>query len=238
MLTTEIISETTPDVANAWAYALLAALAPGMSLARVGATMSQQLLVQSRYVEHFPENICPLPGQGDSVYTPAACLQLFGQLAGTDVPENSVFGIVGTCRRSENGRWAPPYRLKEFDVLELVVFGSAVTVRSRLQRWEVAFGTFMELIGLGGTFIGADDSFAFGQSPNARLYQRLMRSKREYRVKVSDGTMVALASRNDHGYSLADRFGLHPHASGCFAVGLSRVAAFAHERGVLLPTVD
>jgi len=194
--------------------------------------ISEQVLKESKYLEHFPQHIFALKKtvkNAKQYLTPASCLHVYPQLKQKKIRRFSTL-ITAHCARFEGGKWKPPYRLPDFHMVELVVIGEEKYVNSAQQKIrELLTSTFTEL-GLQGEFQNATDAFFLGQSRGAKIIQKLKGLKQEYVVR--DGRQsVAIASINSHedffGRCFQIRSGNSLAHSFCAAFGVERLTTYS-----------
>jgi hypothetical protein len=198
----------------------------------VPADIPDAVLARSGYIDHFPHQIVSIgsagTGPGHSL-TPAACLHVYPLWQGAHIDHVS-HCIEAPCTRFEGGRWAPPYRLYRFHMLEFVVLGGEMAVQAARVRVRSLLEDAFNELGLAGAMQRATDAFFMGAGAGASRIQALKDLKQEYRVH--DGAeAVALASFNYHEDYFGRCFDIHADGraahSFCAALGLERLAAYS-----------
>ena len=191
--------------------------------------IERSVLRRSGYLDAFPKQLIAAGSRARFV-TPAACLHLYPRLEGRRLSADPSFSmIVGRCGRYEGGRWSFPFRLARFEMLEVVVMGSAATVARAASRLESRLCRLLGRLGVTGEMQPATDPFFAGGARAGRVFQLLLDAKHEYRAEVGKRT-VALASINRHRDHFTARFGISARSGGvahsaCLAVGLERLTA-------------
>jgi hypothetical protein len=196
--------------------------------------VSGQLIDDSGYGENFPHQLVATGPSG--FLAPAACLSLYPSLRSYPLP--SSFLTVARCGRNENGTWDPPFRLRAFTMMELVLAGSRVEVARKREAMVELVGETFSRLEIPVRLVTATDPFFAGARSGARLIQQIKGLKREYVTALDGVPPVALCSINNHERYFADRFGFGDDdtESACVAFGLERLTA----AGLLLwgPTPD
>lgn len=210
----------------------------GDFVVRTPGLLPAAVLERSGYAEHFPQNVLwAVPevegsGEGGSsdayaaelALSPACCLHLYAELAGSALPAAGVHGVVyGPCGRYEGGRWSDS-RLAHFTMLEWVGIGSADTVAEVDRTLPAKVSAALEALGLPVDWIPATDPFFAGEGSGPAVLQRMTEAKHEWRS--AEG--VALGSANRHGDTYGRRFDIRvdgaPAHSMCVAFGIERLA--------------
>jgi seryl-tRNA synthetase len=201
--------------------ALLSPLATDILLAP--GIVGRPLIDVSGYGENFPHQLVATDPVG--FLPPAACLSVYPSLRSSPLPAS--FLTVARCGRNESGEWEPPFRLRAFTMLELILVGSRAGVAEEREAIGALVGETFSRLNIPCRLVTATDAFYLGEKSGARLIQQLKELKREY-VTVLDGIApVALCSINNHERYFAARFGLGDEdtESTCVAFGLERLTA-------------
>jgi seryl-tRNA synthetase len=196
--------------------------------------IDRRLLETAGYLAHFPHQVV-IAGGGrrkntGQPLTPAACLHLYGKLAGQRLPTHPIsYFVSGPCSRFEAGRFRFPFRLLAFHMTEMVVIGGADEIDAHAGQMEQRLGGLFAAWRIDGSFATATDSFFAPTARGARVLQHLKQLKREFRCEI-DGLDLALVSINRHEDYFARRFkirlaGTPETHSLCAAVGLERMVA-------------
>lgn len=200
----------------------------GGFVVRAPGLMAAGVLERSGYAEHFPQNVLravPLtaPATPGLALSPACCLHVYEQRAGTVLREGGVHGVVyGPCARYEGGRWSDA-RLSHFTMLEWVALGSAEWVAELAGTVPAVVSGAFEALDLPFDLAEATDPFFQGERSGPALMQRMTGAKHEWRGP--SGT--AVASINRHADTYGTRFEIRadgsPAHSMCVAFGIERL---------------
>jgi len=194
--------------------------------------ISGKILKKAKYLDHFPQNLFATANQSNILpqfITPAACLHVYPRLEGKKINHFSAL-ITAHCARFENGKWKPPYRLQDFHMTELVVFGNEKTVNKKKHDIKVLLEKTFISFGFKGDFENATDAFFLSQDDGAKVMQKLKKLKQEYIVK--DGKQsVAIASINSHEEFFSNHFNIRTKGalshSFCTAFGVERLTSYS-----------
>jgi hypothetical protein len=192
--------------------------------------IERAVLRRSGYLEAFPKQLIPA-GSRARYLTPAACLHLYPTLEGRRLSQDPLFSmVVARCGRHEGGRWNFPFRLSRFEMVEVVVLGSAARVARAAAGLESRLCRVLGRLGVTGTMEPAADPFFAGGTRAGRVFQLLHDAKHEYRADVGK-KRVAIASINKHRDHFTARFGISARSGGvahsaCLAVGIERLTAW------------
>ena len=217
-------------LAGALRHTLHTRLRPDAEMLQAPDEIEHSALHRSGYLDAFPKQLIAA-GSRTRYATPAACLHLYPRLEGKRLSEDPLFSmIVARCGRHEGGHWRFPFRLCRFEMVEVVVVGSAATVARAAARLESRLCRLLGRLGVTGTLVPAADPFFAGGPRAGRVFQLLHDAKHEYRAGVGRRT-VALASLNKHRDHFTARFGISARSGGvahsaCLAVGLERLTAW------------
>jgi seryl-tRNA synthetase len=194
--------------------------------------ISEKVLKKAKYLDHFPQNAFATANRSNILpqfITPAACLHIYPRLENKNINHFSAL-ITARCARFENGKWNPPYRLQDFHMTELVVFGGEKAVNKKRNDIQDLLKKVFTEFGFKGNFENATDAFFLGQEEGAKVMQQLKNLKQEYVVK--DGKQsVAIASINNHEDFFSKHFNIKTKANAphsfCVAFGLERLTSYS-----------
>lgn len=183
-------------------------------------------LDKTGYLANYPEQL--IEREQNSFYNPSACFHLYPSLRGSFIDEGMYF-IEARCMRKENEEWKLPFRLKGFNMIELVGFYSERKMDREIAQIENTVRELLKGFGLNFKEVFASDSFFFGDRLGAKVIQKLKGLKREYICSVG-GEEIAVASLNKHEDFFGKRFDINtskgsPVHSFCLAFGLERLVA-------------
>ena len=198
------------------------------------AFIDDQVLRDSAYLEHFPQLVFSAgnalhPQQEARPLTPAACLHFYPLLRDQALgDEGRAVVIRGRCARYEDARWAFPFRLPSFEMVELVGVGNAARVGALCERARARVIQLFEALEMTSALEPATDSFYLGDGDGAQVVQKLRGLKTEMVVSAG-GERVAVGSINRHEAFFGERFAIRtdgsPASSFCIAFGLERLVA-------------
>jgi seryl-tRNA synthetase len=166
--------------------------------------------------------------QSELVLCPAACYALYPTIKGRIATSGLRVSLMSYVFRREPSQ--DPARRQIFRMREDVQIGSAELIMAWRARWRTQSLELLGGLGLDLVMEVATDPF-FGRA--GRFYghtQRGQELKLEILAPIADPeTPTAIASLNYHREQIATTFGLELESgavahSGCFAVGLERVA--------------
>jgi hypothetical protein len=196
-------------------YATETVVSPGL--------VSAQLMDDSGYAENFPQQLVAVLPSG--FLPPAACLALYPLLQQRTLPASML--VTARCGRNEDHRWEPPFRLRAFTMMELVLAGPARQVAALRDELIERVSEKFSRLNLPGQLVAATDAFFLGEQSGARMMQRLKELKREYVTAHDRVPRVVLWSINNHERYFTSRFALGDDdtESTCLAFGLERLTA-------------
>lgn len=187
----------------------------------------------------MPHGGPPASGPDGWVLSPSTCYHTFTHLAGsTGLPDLRVFTARGSCHRFEPAS-AEPTRLASFTMRELVLVGDGDEVLRQCEEMFDRGAAFLRELTADVTVERASDVFYGERSEVTRKVQLAFGVKKEVRIPWTDGTPVAVGSRNLHRDLFTATFGIGtadgrtaPH-SACVAFGVERLllTLLAHTPG-------
>jgi len=193
--------------------------------------ITREILQMANYQAHFPHQLfsaASVDGSFNRFVTPAACLHVYADLAGSVVQQYATLGMAH-CARYENGQWDIPYRRPDFHMLELVTLGDRTVVEERIREMRTLLTRLLTDLGFIGCFQPATDAFFLGEDEGAQRIQKLKGLKQEF--VVDDGGPVALCSINNHEDFFGSRFTIRSESgmahSCCVAFGIERLVAYS-----------
>lgn len=171
---------------------------------------------------------------------PAACFPCYPTLSGQKLPPSGhSVSWQGRVFRYESRNISGLERLWEFNVRELVFFGSSETVEECRRAGVEAIGELAAFFDLDVRIETANDPFFATVAAAKTFFQRTQQVKSEIRMPVGPGKggqphMIACGSVNVHGDYFGTRFDIGLEGggaahSGCIGLGIERLvlAAFA-----------
>lgn len=214
------------ELQKAWKTYLAKRLKPFYTTRReFPASVAAATLARAGYLANFPDQAVATGTSPGQYGNPAACFQVYAELAEQELPEQQGMLISAQCRRRETHQSA--FRLPEFEMMELVVVGNQADVRRTAQTCQEVVAAVGQELGLGGEFIPANDAF-FLPSRGSQIIQSLKKLKQEY---VVGSQRVAVSSLNQHETYFGDRFAItiggQPASTLCLAFGLERLIAYS-----------
>ncbi|USD84366.1 hypothetical protein M5E02_08185 [Bacillus safensis] len=222
----------------------------GAKLRRYPSTMSKELMEKCKYHTNFPQNIYSvfeiphdyqviddirekhhgfLPEhfqQAGRFLQPCICYHCYEEWEGKTYTDNQMMTAAGQCFRHEISWKVDPLRKLEFSMREIVFIGDKEYINeTRKTLLEHTWQCFHQL-GLSGKVTTANDPFFFYDDMDKANYQLMANSKYEL-VAVTEKKDVSIASFNDCGEMLCERFQIKgeddmPLYSGCAAFGIDR----------------
>lgn len=169
-----------------------------------------------------------VPCDSGALLAPATCFHCYEELAGTMVPDGDTTCAVSRCFRHEVGWRVGGFRMREFDLMEVIYVGSADKVASiRSELIEMVWTIFQKLE-LRGAIETAYDPFYFAEHDNFAQFQLVASSKYEL-VCDTGRNNFAVGSFNIVGTNLCAEFDITCSSgsvanSGCTGMGIERWA--------------
>lgn len=189
-------------------------------------------------------NIDPNNIQKMSVVTgyslpPTMCYYVYDMLR-ESITSNATVTTRGKSFRYENNYCKNMSRLWDFTIRETVFLGSKEYVNQSLEKYRLIAILIMDLFGLAGKCVYANDPFYLANNAAKRInVQRMNHSKVELRLNVSNDETIAIASFNKHNQYITKRFHLYINEqhdlayTACIGFGLERmIFAFLCQYGV------
>ncbi|WP_028561740.1 hypothetical protein [Paenibacillus pinihumi] len=162
---------------------------------------------------------------------PAVCFHCYAELYGRTLPITDTEGPYimtadAECSRHEANWRVGGYRMRNFRMREIVLFGTHQQVEIYRQKLIARVWSLFERMGLKGTVEAATDPFYFPQDVAKGQHQLMADSKYELIVQVK-GEQFSIASFNHVGDALCKSYHIfdeqeQPLHSGCVAFGLER----------------
>lgn len=219
---------------------------------RYPALLPAAVLRRAGYFDAFPQLLMTaghLRPDGTSADTghclsPTLCYHTYQRFADRALPAGgAVITACGKIFRHEGDRQHTLERLWDFTMREIVVLGPRAVVSAARDALVTSVCALVDELRLAGHLEVASDPFFAGTADGeagARQagVQRALKLKYELRLPVVDGRTSAVASFNLHGPKFGKAFGITtadgaPAYSGCFGIGLERVAyAFLCRHGL------
>ncbi|GBF75032.1 amino acid--ACP ligase [Paenibacillus sp. 598K] len=230
--------------------ARLARLADGYASERrrYSASISLETMEKCNYVSYFPQNlymISEIPHQydalqqikatgdyrqharlGERALTPAVCFHCYEEFSDSIVDQPVVISSAGHCFRHEATWRKSSYRLKEFQMREIVYLGDEQTVSELRSAIMTEVWTLFCELGLTGRIETAADPFYYPQDNPMAFHQIMAEMKYELVAQTGD-EQFSIASFNHVHDSLTRQFRItdrsrQPVHSGCVAFGVDR----------------
>lgn len=160
--------------------------------------------------------------------SPAACHQLYGVLAGTQVAGKRIFDLHGACYRHEPS--LDPLRMQAFHQHEYPCVGDAEGALAHRDEVGERMYALLASLGLAVTYEVANDPF-FGRVGRV-LARNQLSAAAKYEISCpvfgADLPPVALGSANYHGTHFATEFSItdadgEPAYSSCVGLGMERI---------------
>ncbi|WP_342474049.1 aminoacyl--tRNA ligase-related protein [Bacillus sp. FSL W8-1141] len=222
----------------------------GAKVRRYPSTISKDLMEKCKYHTNFPQNIYSvfeIPHdyqiiddirekhhgfqhehfqQAGRFLQPCICYHCYEEWEGKTYTDNQMMTAAGQCFRHEISWKVDPLRKIEFSMREIVFIGHQEFINeTRKALLENTWECFHQL-GLSGKVTTANDPFFFYDDIDKANYQLMANSKYEL-VAVTEKKDVSIASFNDCGEMLCERFHISgedglPLYSGCAAFGIDR----------------
>jgi hypothetical protein len=197
-------------------------------------SMSQENFRLSGYGERFPQFVTMLSSPNDlpkRACCSAVCLPCYPSFAGRIFSDGTEFSltVLGKVFRSENLNACEPERLSEFNVRDIVFFGSEKFVGSSLAACSEWLKSLVIECELRGSIEPAEDPFFCPDAQVLTLYQRVNQTKFELLLdKPGTSQKTAVASLNQHGSHFSKAFTFKFASgefvnTGCFGLGLERL---------------
>ncbi len=186
-----------------------------------------------------PDNIRKISVVTGYSLPPTMCYYVYDMLRGSVVSDRTVT-TRGKSFRYENKYCKNMSRLWDFTIRETVFLGSMEYVNQSLDRYRRIAISIIELLGLAGECVYANDPFYLADNAAKRInVQKMKHSKIELRLNVSNDETIAIASFNRHNQYIAKRFNLYineahnPAYTSCIGFGLERmIFAFLCQYGI------
>jgi hypothetical protein len=195
-------------------------------------SLSMDNLKRSGYSERFPQFATYLTahGQTERACCSAVCLGCYPHFAGSQLAEGNAFSItaLGKVFRHESAGYVEPERLSEFNMREIIFFGSSQFVSASLTNCYEWLKSLLLECRIRGSIELAQDPFFCAEADVLSAYQRTHRSKLEMRLeKPGTKERVATASVNNHDTHFAKAFDIRFKSgefihTGCFGLGFER----------------
>lgn len=170
-----------------------------------------------------------LSGNIEYVLTPAACFNLYEEIAGTTYKTNKAFTFCHDVYRYEGHlSWDMPGRYSSFHVHEIVFFGDETYVSESLEKVTNILVKLVENIGLNAELNYATDSFVMPKMSQLELLQKHSHAKQEIQAYYSSSEKIAICSTNFHNNLFSKAFSINCESteatvSGCFGLGMERI---------------
>ena len=165
----------------------------------------------------------------DQILSPTVCYHTFEARQGTKMAP-SIVTALNKCHRHEPVNVTSLERLTTYWMREIVIFGSSDMVLDTLNAASEWSCKFIESLGLGYDLITASDPFFADRGASNRLMQSALSLKQEIKMPLFSGKSTAIASFNNHGSSLVDKFDISGDLergeklnSGCVGWGYDRL---------------
>lgn len=160
---------------------------------------------------------------------PTMCYYVYDMLRESKV-SNATVTTRGKSFRYESNYCKNMSRLWDFTIRETVFLGSKEYVNQSLEKYRIIAIFIMDLLGLAGKCVYANDPFYLSNNAAKRInVQRMNHSKVELRLNVSNDETIAIASFNRHNQYIAKRFHLYLNEkhdlayTSCIGFGLERM---------------
>jgi seryl-tRNA synthetase len=214
----------------------------GSEILEIPQTIETQELQKIKYDEHFPQNFTVINNlTGESLDTqctgfsalPAACFHTYRYLENANLNSIELIGVLGKCFRNEEKNLISEFRLTNFTMSEIVIFGDySEIIYTRQKIMELIFKLF-RLLGLSGGIQLATDPFY--NAKNKQSYQLNNKIKYELIFEFNGGKF-SVASFNLHEKFFTSKYQIKYNNnlafSGCNAFGIERwVYAFLLTHG-------
>lgn len=199
------------------------------TLERTGYLPRDRHQVGEIYVAHGTD---PKLKSADVCLSPALCLSCYAGLENARFDDSSLFSAVGHVFRYEggvHGKKAPLSRLWEYQVRELVGFGSQRLEDEIRERYLSFVSHLMNTLRLPGQVCSATDTFFHGEYARAAAHQLMGEKKIEIRVNWEEGPL-SVSSFNSHDRHFTSEFNIETKIdeentrSFCIGFGLERLA--------------
>ncbi len=179
-----------------------------------------------------PIGFSPSLSAPERACTSAVCLSSYPVLAGKIFSHNETLTLtaLGRCFRNEVIKHEEPLRLREFNMRELIFFGTEEFVKNSLQQCRVWQKNLLVEGQLRGIIQSAEDPFFPAENDGLIAFQRATKSKFELLLTMPGASeFVAVSSVNQHGNVFSKAFDIRFSNgdfihTGCFGVGIERLA--------------
>jgi hypothetical protein len=119
-------------------------------------------------------------------------------------------------------------RLTTYWMREIIIFGQDKEIRDALDHMSQWTIDFLQDLDVSVELVAANDPFFADSSTEKRIYQTAYDLKRELKLPIYGGKMIAAASFNNHQSSIVEKLAIRSHEdtaieSGCAGWGIERV---------------
>lgn len=220
------------------------ALNNNAKLRKYSSLLSKDLIIQSGYLSHFPQNVFRMSniehsqeiinefktdieqdGDASSHFShtdyflqPCVCYHVYHEYRNTTQHSDlEVITTTGTCFRNEHRLKISPFRYRDFTMQEVVYIGEDQAVQNlRMKLLEEYWGLFEEL-GFSGYIQTAKDPFFISDDMGKSMYQLAGDLKYELRFSLGKTIDFAITSFNLCGDVLCKSFNIQQQGRGLFS---------------------